>query len=36
MDVILSVDLGTTAIKTCLLDASGHLLAGRYGAGAVS
>ena len=27
MDVILSVDLGTTAIKTCLVDASGHLLA---------
>ncbi len=28
MDVILSVDLGTTAIKTCLVDATGQLLAG--------
>ncbi len=27
MDLILSVDLGTTAVKTCLLDAQGHLLA---------
>jgi sugar (pentulose or hexulose) kinase len=27
MDTILSVDLGTTAIKTCLIDASGRLLA---------
>lgn len=27
MDVILSVDLGTTAIKTCLVDAAGRLLA---------
>lgn len=28
MDLILSVDLGTTAVKTCLIDASGEMVAG--------